>query len=70
MSGKTEVEPRAAGSVTSKPSIVHTAPDPGSPWETRSACCAVSEPPTFTRSTITPGTSRSTDHGSVGRGTD
>ena len=50
------------------PSIVQVAPAPGSPRDTSSDCCAVSEPPTSTRSSTTPGTSRRMDHGSEGRG--
>ncbi|HEX9203690.1 MAG TPA: GNAT family N-acetyltransferase, partial [Vicinamibacteria bacterium] len=65
-----DVKWQAGWPVSSDPRTDLTAPAPPSPWETSSDCWAVSEPPTLTRSTTTPGTSRRTDQGSVGRGTD
>ncbi len=67
-SGKNATKPDAAGSVMSIPSSVHVAPAPASPREISSDCCAVSDPPMSTRSRTMPGTSRTTDHGSDGRG--
>ena len=59
----------AAGSVIVTPSMFHIVFDPSSPRAATTDCWPLSEPPTLTRSSCTPGTNWRSTHGSLAVGT-